>query len=520
MAGSRINVKKGSRSKLAKPRVECSFSLFMESLKHFELGEPFPNSPHAVASNLPTMADVCGYEEKDPRVMRALASGYPRFVVHEYIRRLLEHFFQQHHLKGRFGVLVPSKRAMRDLVEPFGALVAVLEVATDIFLLHCDLADEPLSNRLRKHLQHKGYGLSSRQAEDLLVEVVGGVDRFQEESYQGNALNALETGTANLAGCGAKDVLLCASGMSAFYAAFRSVQEFQRSRRRSKWLQLGWLYLDSGCILKEFLYEDESLEYCYDVLDTERILKEIYGAGDELAAVVVECPTNPLAQVCELETISNAVSECGGVLIIDPTIASIYSTKYLAYADLLVTSLTKYAAYQGDVMAGALFVNPNSKFYGDLIARTSHFYAPLYLRDAARLAIEMRGAPPVIRKMRVNATALAQFLSEHDAVKKVWFAKAEGEDELVSAIITIELKGSLSSFYDKISVVKGPSFGTFFTLLSPFMYLAHYDLVTAEAGRGFLEEVGLNPELIRISVGAEPLDQLLQILDQALRCEA
>ncbi|MDP4693096.1 MAG: PLP-dependent transferase, partial [Opitutales bacterium] len=62
----------------------------MNSLKHFPLGTRFPNSPHAVISSLPTMADVRGYEEQDPRVVAALDSGYPRFVVHAYIRRLIE----------------------------------------------------------------------------------------------------------------------------------------------------------------------------------------------------------------------------------------------------------------------------------------------------------------------------------------------------------------------------------------------------------------------------------------------
>ena len=48
----------------------------MNSLRQFPLGAVFPESPHAVVCSLPTMADVCGYEEKDARVLNALKSGY------------------------------------------------------------------------------------------------------------------------------------------------------------------------------------------------------------------------------------------------------------------------------------------------------------------------------------------------------------------------------------------------------------------------------------------------------------
>ena len=61
----------------------------MSSLRHFSLGEPCPASPHAVVSCLPTMADVHAYEQHDPRVVKALESGYPRFVEHTFIKELI-----------------------------------------------------------------------------------------------------------------------------------------------------------------------------------------------------------------------------------------------------------------------------------------------------------------------------------------------------------------------------------------------------------------------------------------------
>ena len=48
------------------------------------------------------------------------------------------------------------------------------------------------------------------------------------------------------------------------------------------------------------------------------------------------------------------------------------------------------------------------------------------------------------------------------------------------------------------------------------MYLAHYNLVTEEEGRAFLKDVGINPEMIRISVGTEPYDKIKAAFASAL----
>ena len=81
--------------------------------------------------------------------------------------------------------------------------------------------------------------------------------------------------------------------------------------------------------------------------------------------------------VCHLKRVAEAVREQGGVMVVDPTIASIYNVDVLPYADLLVTSLTKYASIDGDVMIGALALNPDSSHYGGMVLRTSNFYVPL-----------------------------------------------------------------------------------------------------------------------------------------------
>ena len=502
---------------------QCAYN--MSSLRHFPLGEPCPASPHAVVSSLPTMADVHSYEQHEPRVVKALESGYPRFVEHTFIKELIYFYLNRAGLQGCAGVLIPSRRATQELADYIGKGVSTLKVEDALFLVYFDKSDEMLSQLLGKIVQHTGCGISSRQAEDILV-MHGLHDTIFEEAYiHVGAQNKVESDLAALIGCETKDVLVCACGMNAFYAGFRAVQEAQLAKGRTKWLQLGWLYLDSGCVLKEFLSESEALECCYNTTNTESLIKKIESLGDALACVVVECPTNPLAQVPDLGRIAEAVRRCGGVLMVDPTIGSIYNVDVLIHADILVTSLTKYAAYEADVMIGALTINPSSPHYGDLVLRTSSYYQPAYSRDLARLAYEMDKAPEAVAQMCANARLLADFLSGHAAVKKVHYAGdsehfvkvARGADT-GGAMVAIELNEKIQPFFDALNVMKGPSFGTKFTLACPFMYLAHYDLVTTDEGRNFLRSIGIDPDLIRISVGTEPILEIIEVFEEALAC--
>ncbi|MBT65270.1 MAG: hypothetical protein CML13_18900 [Puniceicoccaceae bacterium] len=504
--------------------ISCMIPI-MTSLRHYSLGEACPASPHAVVSSLPTMADVRGYEEREPRVIEALKSGYPRFVQHAFVAELIAFYLSREGLEGREAVLIPGRRATQDLVERIGAGLGILKVDEAVFLVHYDASDRDLCRLVKKFVQHTGCGISSRQAEDLLL-LHGLRDSVFPELTEGSGQPGfVEEELSGLVGCDAKDLMVCASGMSAFYTGFRAVREFQAAKGRNKWLQLGWLYLDSGCVLQEFLAEGESLDHCYDVTDTEALVRRIEACGDALAAVVIECPTNPIVQVGDLERIAQAVRLCGGVMMIDPTVASIYNVDVLRYADILVTSLTKYASCEGDVMIGAVALNAESPHYSDLVLRCFSCYQPAYARDVARLAYQLRRAPEVVARMDANARQLADYLQAHRAVAKVHYAGHSERFAEVSqrkgaggALITIEVHGAIEPVYDALELMKGPSFGTEYTLVCPFMYLAHYDLVTTDEGRSFLRSIGIDPDLLRISVGAEPIEAIIQVFERALAC--
>src|SRR5207344_1410202 len=85
-------------------------------------------------------------------------------------------------------------------------------------------------------------------------------------------------------------------------------------------------------------------------------------------------------------------------------------------------------------------------------------------------------------------------------------------------MITFTLRkiGALEDFYDRLRLPKGPSFGMTTTLICPFMYLAHYDLVTTPAGLAELAASKLDPDLLRLCIGIEPAEEIIAVLAEAL----
>src|SRR5580700_3840674 len=88
----------------------------MQAFAPISLGTPIPDSPHAVSCSLPTMGAVRGYEEKDPAVTGSLLSGYPRFVVHPFSRRLAAALVERHGLRDRTLWLTSSLRMSQALL--------------------------------------------------------------------------------------------------------------------------------------------------------------------------------------------------------------------------------------------------------------------------------------------------------------------------------------------------------------------------------------------------------------------
>ncbi|HYP15982.1 MAG TPA: PLP-dependent transferase [Opitutus sp.] len=479
-----------------------------------------------MSASLPTLRAVRGYEEKDPEITRHMTSGYPRFVVHPFLQQLAAHLLHTHRLAGHSLWLASSARMADRLAKHLGA-AHITRIADASIHGVAHPANPDLAARAKTFLQNTGGFLSSRAAEDRLVELGLLPQAAPESLFSGDATAEICRHLAPaFPAAGTDDFFLANAGMSAVDAAFRALAEIQAARGRTVWIQLGWLYLDTIALLKKFTATPADYIYVHNVFDRAALERLFADRGDRIAGIIAEVPTNPLIQTPDLPAIAALARQHGATVILDPSVTSVANLDVLPHADLVVASLTKYTASEGDLTAGLVVVNPASRDAAHLRRLLASKVEPLYPRDAARLAAEIPETPAVLERIHASVPRVVEFLSTHPGVKEVFWAlhpasrdnylRIARSPDAVGGMITFAVRGPLDRFYDRLRLPKGPSFGMKTTLICPFMYLAHYDLVTTAAGRDELQASGLDPELLRLSIGTEPVEAIIDALREAL----
>ena len=484
-------------------------------------GHPIPASLHAVSVSLPTMEDVVGYEEKKPEVIGKIKSGYPRFVQHFLVARLQQLLKQEYRVDGEV-VVLHCEQECRRLEEFVGRrLDTIPGLGFGAVILPNRSA---LVARALRFLQHSGYILSSRQARDEL-EKRGALDPELPEEPAGDPsglsgdVQGVRLLLQGIYGVRGNRVKLFPSGMAAFYRTFLAVRELQPSDK-SRWVTVGWLYLDTGEILAK-LGGDSIFFPVNRVDDLSRYLHE---RGNEVAGIVTEVMTNPLLETPDLRRLSAIAHRHDIPFVVDISMPSSVCIDPLPYADVVIESLTKFASGHGDVAGGVAIVNPQTP-WGERLGCVIEESAP-YRRDVEVLHSHIAGYRQRMAHIERNAKSLHRFFAESPRVASLHYALAAPSGEAYSAlaregadgggVLSVVFDTPLRSVYDRLKLPKGPSFGTEFTLCMPYVYLAHYDLVTSATGRKRLGEAGIDPELLRISVGVEPIEEIIAAFEAAL----
>ena len=495
-------------------------------LCHFPLGQQVPASAHAVCVSIPTMKDVVGYETKDPEVINKISAGYPRFVTHRLISRLINELLLEKGYKDRTGFALASRSAIDDFQKFLAPHEIEFEERNGFVLAHAKESPE-LQKAGKAFLQHTGFSISSRQAEDLLAARGPATIRQEEIEEEENPSVLACRQIANAMGEEVlpENILLATSGANAFHALFRGTREYLADQGRTLWIQFGWLYVDTIKVLSNFCGDRAESMIIHNVSNLSELRSLFSERGFEIAAVVTEVPTNPLFHTCDLDEVRDLCRTNGSLLVADPTMASPRNVKVANHADVIVNSLTKYAANDGDVMMGCLAFPNNSTVNDTCIDKVRHYIASPYSRDLARLAFEMRHYVDLVERTNKNLMELATFLESHPAIKKLHWSYSEpfgakyrklAGEEKPGCSLAVELKGEIEPFYDKIRILKSPSFGTKFSLLCPYVQLAHYELIQTKEGRNILASAGLSPDLIRVSVGEEEVQEIISVFNEAL----
>ncbi len=239
--------------------------------------------------------------------------------------------------------------------------------------------------------------------------------------------------------------------------------------------------------------------------------------------VFIETPTNPVMSLVDIRAVSEVTRRRGIRLVVDNTFMSPYFQRPLELgADIVVHSTTKYLNGHSDGVGGAVILND-----AEDIAKMG------FIQNAAGAIISpmdawlvMRGTKTLAVRMRQhdeNGRIVAQFLSEHPKIQKVYYPglKSHPQHDLASrqmsgfgGMISFET-GSLENAKRVLESVRvctlGESLGGVETLISHPATMTHASVPEAERNR-----LGITDGLVRVSVGIEDVEDIIADLDQAL----
>jgi len=312
---------------------------------------------------------------------------------------------------------------------------------------------------------------------------------------------------------GGEDALVFSSGMAAISTCF-----FHLLRGGFKLVLSRDVYGATITLAKSF--EKFGVKVELRGPETEDIIDAIEG---EDTVVFVESISNPLLRVVDLDSLASACREKGAFLIVDNTFATPLNLKPLLHgANAVVHSLTKYLAGHNDVVGGA--VVSSSKLIDELWYSRARLGCTL---DPHASFLVLRGLKTLAARLRVsqeNARAIAEFLESHNKVSRVYYPGLPSHPTYhiakkllkgYGAVVSFEVKGNgedARKFLRSLKVIKpSPSLGGCESLASHPASSSHKDLPVEERNR-----IGISESLIRLSVGLEDLNDLIEDIDQAL----
>ncbi|KAI9807770.1 MAG: hypothetical protein M1825_005075 [Sarcosagium campestre] len=330
------------------------------------------------------------------------------------------------------------------------------------------------------------------------------------------------------------DVYLFPTGMSSIFSAHRTLLA---SRGPLKTLRFP--YVDTLKILQKWgpgclFYGNASSE---ELDDLEHRLR----SGEKFLGLFCEFPGNPLLKSPDLVRINQLAKTFGFPVVVDETVGNFVNVDVLPYADMVVSSLTKVFSGEANVMGGSLVVNPKGAHYRLFKDTVESEYEDTYWpEDAVFMERNSRDFYKRNRKIYTNAESVCKVLQEHPRGREIKILDPRGTPDSLSAVkdvyypkysstkwcydqcrrvtggyggllsVTFSSAAEAAVFLDQIEACKGPSLGTNFTLVSPYTLLAHYRELD------WSSQFGVDPNLVRISVGLEETSDLVARFQRAL----
>jgi methionine-gamma-lyase len=353
-------------------------------------------------------------------------------------------------------------------------------------------------------------------AEEMRRCLEGDEELFLYTRYANPTVRALEEALA--AAEGAEAALALSSGMAAMTTAVTSLV-----RGGDEILASASLYGGTVRLLTDLLPRFGVGTRFLSAADLARVDRV---AAEHSRVLIVESPTNPTLEVVDLAAVCASAHARGLAVIVDNTFATPLLQRPLALgADLVMHSLTKALAGHSDVVGGALAgpratidaaratmkilggcLDPHAAFLALRGMKTLHLRVPRQCENALALARRLEGHPGVLRVLYPGLPSHPG----HDVARRQMSA--------FGGMVTLVLAGGLPAaerFYDRLRLVaRAASLGGVESLASLPLHTSHYGLPEEK-----LREAGIDPGMVRLSMGVEDTDDLIADVEQALAAD-
>jgi cystathionine gamma-lyase/cystathionine beta-lyase len=267
---------------------------------------------------------------------------------------------------------------------------------------------------------------------------------------------------------------------------------------------------------------DFGLEFTFLKMDSREKIEEAVRPNTRM--LWLETPSNPLLNIVDLEMAADIARKHNLLTVMDNTFATPYFLKPIEFGiDLVVHSTTKYLNGHCDVVGGAVVTTTDEltekvQFLLNAMGTpASPFDCWLVLRGIETLPVRME-------RHEENALAIANYLKGHPRVKKVYYPGLESHPghEIAKrqmkgfgGMVSFELDGGIKeveAFLKRLKIFAlAESLGGVASLVDHAATMTHASMPEEARKKG-----GITDELIRLSVGLENIDDLIEDLAQAL----
>jgi cystathionine beta-lyase len=271
------------------------------------------------------------------------------------------------------------------------------------------------------------------------------------------------------------------------------------------------------------VYENYGIKFHFVNMENEEEVTACLNKNTKM--IWVETPTNPLLKVVDIEIFAVIAEENELLLVVDNTFATPYNQNPLDMgADIVLHSVTKYLGGHSDVVMGALLLNDEELAERVAFIQNSCGAVP-GPQDAF---LVLRGIKTLHLRMEAHANSaaeIAEYLESHPKVGKVFYPGlashtsyeiAKRQMRTFGGMLSFELKGNdMNATIGLLENLKlfnlAESLGGVESLIGHPASMTHASIPKSER-----EKAGLNDSLIRLSVGIEDIDDLIDDLEQAL----